>query len=133
MGLKEKIKSKSGKDKTLYIYVEPGKLDKAAWSMDCLKRAIHWDEKRFGLELEGHATVLVKHQILVDIAKGIAPRRVAKQIILAGVNRDGPEGLGLRNLVWSKMQNIAALAAIEFLAIAIMVRAQLDHFLDVMF
>jgi aminopeptidase N len=40
------------KDKKLYIYVEPGKLDQAAWSMDCLKRAIAWDEKRFGLELD---------------------------------------------------------------------------------
>ena len=40
------------KDKKLFIYVEPGKLDQAAWSMDCLKRAILWDEKRFGLELD---------------------------------------------------------------------------------
>ena len=47
--IREKIKSKSGKDKTLYIYVEPGKLDQAGWSMDCLKRAIRWDERRFGL------------------------------------------------------------------------------------
>jgi len=50
--IREKIKSKSGKDKTLCIYVEKGKLDQAAWSMDCLKRAILWDEKRFGLELD---------------------------------------------------------------------------------
>jgi aminopeptidase N len=50
--ISEKFKSQSGKDKTLYIYVEPGKLDQAAWSMDCLKRAIAWDEKRFGLELD---------------------------------------------------------------------------------
>ncbi|HVP09541.1 MAG TPA: aminopeptidase N [Burkholderiales bacterium] len=48
----ERIKSGSGKDKTLYIYVEPGKLDQAGWAMDCLKRAIAWDEKRFGLELD---------------------------------------------------------------------------------
>jgi aminopeptidase N len=48
----EKIRTKSAKDKTLYIYVEPGKLDQAAWSMDCLKRAIAWDERRFGLELD---------------------------------------------------------------------------------
>ncbi len=48
----EKIKSRSGNDKTLYIYVEPGKLDQAGWSMDCLKRAIAWDERRFGLELD---------------------------------------------------------------------------------
>ncbi|HEV7476978.1 MAG TPA: aminopeptidase N [Burkholderiales bacterium] len=36
----------------LYIYVEPGKLDQAGWAMDCLKRAIAWDEKRFGLKLD---------------------------------------------------------------------------------
>jgi aminopeptidase N len=29
-----------------------GKLDQADWAMDCLKRAIAWDEKRFGLELD---------------------------------------------------------------------------------
>jgi len=45
--LEEKYK---GKD--LFIYVEPGKLDQAGWAMDCLKRAIAWDEKRFGLELD---------------------------------------------------------------------------------
>src|SRR4051812_25327641 len=38
--------------KKLYVYVEPGKLDQAAWSMDCLKRSIAWDEKRFGLKLD---------------------------------------------------------------------------------
>ena len=48
----EKIKSRSGKDKNLSIYVEPGKLDQAGWAMDCLKRAILWDERRFGLELD---------------------------------------------------------------------------------
>jgi aminopeptidase N len=37
------------KEGNLYIYVEPGKLDQAGWAMDCLKRAIAWDEKRFGL------------------------------------------------------------------------------------
>jgi aminopeptidase N len=36
----------------LYIYVEPGTLDQAGWAMDCLKRAIAWDEKRFGLKLD---------------------------------------------------------------------------------
>src|SRR4029453_111252 len=41
-----------GKGKKLSIYVEKGKLDQAAWSMDCLKRAIRWDEQRFGLELD---------------------------------------------------------------------------------
>jgi aminopeptidase N len=40
------------KGKKLFIYVEPGKLDQAGWAMDCLKRAIAWDEKRFGLKLD---------------------------------------------------------------------------------
>ncbi len=40
------------KGRKLFVYVEPGKLDQAAWAMDCLKRAIAWDEKRFGLELD---------------------------------------------------------------------------------
>src|ERR1044071_6687588 len=40
------------REKNLYIYVEPGKLDQAGWAMDCLKRAIAWDEKRFGLKLD---------------------------------------------------------------------------------
>src|SRR5258706_9430514 len=40
------------KDGNLSIYVEPGKLDQADWAMDCLKRAIAWDEKRFGLKLD---------------------------------------------------------------------------------
>src|SRR6185295_6745635 len=38
--------------KKLFVYVEPGKLDQAKWSMDCLKRAIKWDEERFGLKLD---------------------------------------------------------------------------------
>src|SRR3954465_11112014 len=40
------------KNKELSVYVEPGKLEQADWAMDCLKRAIAWDEKRFGLELD---------------------------------------------------------------------------------
>jgi len=50
--LKDEILSRSKRKKKLFIYVEPGKLDQAAWSMDCLKRAILWDEKRFDLELD---------------------------------------------------------------------------------
>src|SRR5882672_7105500 len=38
--------------KKLFVYVEPGKLDQAGWAMNCLKRAIQWDEKRFGLRLD---------------------------------------------------------------------------------
>ena len=50
--LEDRCVARSGKDKRLYIYVEPGKLDQAGWAMDCLKRAIRWDEERFGLELD---------------------------------------------------------------------------------
>src|SRR4051812_10353103 len=50
--LRDTFVSRSGKTKTLFIYVEPGKLDQAGWSMDCLKRAMKWDEQRFGLELD---------------------------------------------------------------------------------
>jgi aminopeptidase N len=50
--LKDEVVSKGGNRKELFIYVEPGKLDQAGWAMDCLKRAIAWDEKRFGLELD---------------------------------------------------------------------------------
>src|SRR4051812_49414596 len=50
--LEDAVVSKSGKKKELFIYVEPGKLPQADWAMDCLKRAIRWDEQRFGLELD---------------------------------------------------------------------------------
>jgi aminopeptidase N len=48
----DSVVTRSGKKKELFVYVEPGKLDQAGWSMDCLKRAIRWDETRFGLELD---------------------------------------------------------------------------------
>ncbi len=50
--LKDEFVSRSGKRKELFLYVEPGKLDQAGWAMDCLKRAMQWDERRFGLELD---------------------------------------------------------------------------------
>jgi len=50
--LQEEFISKSKKKKQLSLYVEPGKLDQAGWAMDCLKRAMSWDERRFGLELD---------------------------------------------------------------------------------
>ena len=50
--LRDEFVSKSGKTKQLFLYVEPGKLDQAGWAMDCLKRAMKWDERRFGLELD---------------------------------------------------------------------------------
>jgi aminopeptidase N len=50
--LRDEIVTRSGKKKELFVYVERGRLDQAHWAMDCLKRAIRWDEKRFGLELD---------------------------------------------------------------------------------
>jgi aminopeptidase N len=50
--LKDDFVTRSGKRAQLSVYVEPGKLDQASWAMDCLKRAMRWDERRFGLELD---------------------------------------------------------------------------------
>jgi aminopeptidase N len=48
----EGIRSQSGADKLLQIYVEPGDLDKVGHAMASLKHSIRWDEQRFGLELD---------------------------------------------------------------------------------
>ena len=37
--LSDRIVTRAGKSKDLYVYVERGKLDQAAWAMECLKRA----------------------------------------------------------------------------------------------
>ncbi len=50
--LEGRFVTRSGKTAELAVYVEPGKLDQADWAMDCLKRAMRWDEDRFGLELD---------------------------------------------------------------------------------
>jgi len=50
--LKDEFVTRSGKKAELSVFVEPGKLDQAGWAMDCLKRAMKWDEQRFGLELD---------------------------------------------------------------------------------
>ena len=42
----------SGRDATLQIYVEHGNQDKTQHAMASLKRAIEWDERRYGLELD---------------------------------------------------------------------------------
>ncbi len=44
--------TRSGHDVDLRIYVEPGKEDRCYWAMDSLKRAMVWDEERFGLEYD---------------------------------------------------------------------------------
>jgi len=50
--LQDQFNTREGKKKSLFVYVEPGKLDQAGWAMDCLKRAMKWDEERFGLSLD---------------------------------------------------------------------------------
>ncbi len=42
----------SGRKVDLGIYVEPGKDDRCAWAMDCLKRSMTWDETAFGREYD---------------------------------------------------------------------------------
>jgi aminopeptidase N len=42
----------SGRKVGLGIYVEPGKEDRCGWAMESLKRAMRWDEERFGLEYD---------------------------------------------------------------------------------
>jgi aminopeptidase N len=42
----------SGRKVDLAIYVEPGKVDRCAWAMESLKRAMRWDEERFGREYD---------------------------------------------------------------------------------
>jgi aminopeptidase N len=42
----------SGRKVALAIYVEPGKEDRCVWAMESLKRAMRWDEERFGREYD---------------------------------------------------------------------------------
>ncbi|MBS0243942.1 MAG: aminopeptidase N, partial [Proteobacteria bacterium] len=42
----------SGRKVDLGIYVEPGKEERCAWAMDCLKRSMRWDEEKFGREYD---------------------------------------------------------------------------------
>ncbi len=44
--------TKSGRHVELAIYVDKGEAPRAAWAMDCLKRAMTWDEDTFGREYD---------------------------------------------------------------------------------
>jgi len=46
------FRTMSGRLVDLAIYVEHGKEERAAWAMDSLKRAMRWDEVRFGREYD---------------------------------------------------------------------------------
>ena len=46
------FKTMSDRMVDLTIYVEPGKESRCGWAMECLKRAMKWDEERFGREYD---------------------------------------------------------------------------------
>jgi aminopeptidase N len=50
--IEETITTSSGTKKLLQIWVEPHDLKKTRHAMDSLIASIHWDEKRYGLELD---------------------------------------------------------------------------------
>ncbi|CAB3674628.1 Aminopeptidase N [Paraburkholderia phenoliruptrix] len=52
VALEERVKTGSGKEKLLQVWVEPHDLDKTRHAMDSLINSIRWDETRFGLELD---------------------------------------------------------------------------------
>jgi aminopeptidase N len=50
--LEDTFITKSGRKVRCAVYVEPGKLDQCGHAMAALKKAMKWDEERFGLELD---------------------------------------------------------------------------------
>jgi aminopeptidase N len=50
--IEERVKTGSGKEKLLQVWVEPQDLDKTRHAMASLIHSIRWDEARFGLELD---------------------------------------------------------------------------------
>ena len=50
--LEDSFVTSSGRNVSLQIYVEPGKLDQCGFAMQALKKAMRWDEEVFGLELD---------------------------------------------------------------------------------
>ena len=50
--LQDTFTTKSGREVALELYVDRGNLDRAAWAMESLKKAMKWDEERFNLEYD---------------------------------------------------------------------------------
>ena len=50
--LEDEYVTASGRTVRLAVYVEPGKLDQCSHAMAALKKAMRWDEQRFGLEYD---------------------------------------------------------------------------------
>jgi len=44
--------TRSGRAVLLQVYSDRGCGEQTRWALDCLARALHWDERRFGLELD---------------------------------------------------------------------------------
>jgi aminopeptidase N len=52
VGREQRIKSRSGTDHLLQVFVRPGDLDKTEHAMNSLMASVAWDEARFGLPLD---------------------------------------------------------------------------------
>jgi aminopeptidase N len=52
VSLDDAFVTRSGRRVALRLFVEPGNLDKCAHAMESLKRAMKWDEERYGLEYD---------------------------------------------------------------------------------
>jgi aminopeptidase N len=50
--IRDEFTTMSGRQVQLGIYASHGKQDECLWAMDCLKRSMAWDERRFGLEYD---------------------------------------------------------------------------------
>jgi aminopeptidase N len=50
--LHEPFVTRSGRTVDLHLWSAPENLPRLAWAMDCLKRAMRWDEETFGLEYD---------------------------------------------------------------------------------
>ena len=50
--LHDRFVTMSGRTIALTVYVEPGKLDQCGYAMAALKKAMRWDEERYGLECD---------------------------------------------------------------------------------
>jgi len=50
--VEDRFRTLSGRDVTLRIYVEHGKQGRCGYAMDSLKRAMRWDEEKFGREYD---------------------------------------------------------------------------------
>ena len=52
VGSERRLRTLGGKQSLLQVWVEPGDESRTGHAMDSLERAIRWDERRFGLELD---------------------------------------------------------------------------------